>query len=115
MKAGPGKVKTRFKCGDIVRRVDTGRCGTCGDSIPTGSILRVMSDEDVAGVVRVHYPQGDEDEEIQEGMWYEIELLPTEAKVGVTSDIVRVKLDTYVVAGITNEIPTPLGTLHFKQ
>lgn len=74
-----------------------------------------MSDEDVAGVVRVHYPQGDEDEEIQEGMWYEIELLPTEAKVGVTSDIVRVKLDTYVVAGITNEIPTPLGTLHFKQ
>lgn len=116
MKAGPGKVKTRFKCGDIVRRVDTGRCGTCGDSIPTGSILRVMSDEDVAGVVRVHYPQADsEDEEIQDVMWYEIEPVPTEAKVEVTSDIVRVKLDTYVVAGITNEIPTPLGTLHFKQ
>lgn len=109
-------MKARFKCGNIVRRVDTGRCGTCGDSIPTGSILRVMSDEDVAGVVRVQYPQADdEDEETQEVMWYEIELLPTEAKVEVTSDIVRVKLDTYVVAGITNEIPTPLGTLHFKQ
>lgn len=109
-------MKARFKCGNIVRRVDTGRCGTCGDSIPTNSILRVVSDEDVAGVVRVQYPQADdEDEEIQEVMWYEIELLPTEAKVEVTSDIVRVKLDTYVVAGITNEIPTPLGTLHFKQ
>lgn len=88
----------------------------CGDSIPTGSILRVMSDEDVAGVVRVQYPLADsEDEEIQDVMWYEIEPVPTEAKVEVTSDIVRVKLDTYVVAGITNEIPTPLGTLHFKQ
>ena len=116
MKVEPGKVKTRFKCGDVVLRIDTGRCGMCGDSIPTGSILRVLSDEDVAGVVRVHYPQADsEDEEIQDVMWYEIELLPTEAKVEVTSDIVRVKLDTYVVAGITNEIPTPLGTLHFKQ
>lgn len=116
MKVEPGKVKTRFKCGDVVLRIDTGRCGTCGDSIPTGSILRVMSDEDVAGVVRVHYPQADsEDEEIQDVMWYEIEPVPTEAKVEVTSDIVRVKLDTYVVAGITNEIPTPLGTLHFKQ
>lgn len=109
-------MKARFKCGNIVRRVDTGRCGTCGDSIPTNSILRVVSDEDVAGVVRVQYPQADdEDEEIQEVMWYEIEPVPTEAKVEVTSDIVRVKLDTYVVAGITNEIPTPLGTLHFKQ
>lgn len=35
MKAGPGKVKTRFKCGDVVLRIDTGRCGTCGDSIPS--------------------------------------------------------------------------------
>lgn len=74
-------MKARFKCGNIVRRVDTGRCGTCGDSLPVDSILRVLSDEDDAGVVRVHYPQGDEDEEIQEVMWYEIELLPTEAKV----------------------------------
>ncbi len=88
----------------------------CGDSIPTGSILRVMSDEDVAGVVRVQYPQADEeDEEIQDVMWYEIDHLPAKAKVEVFSDIVRVKLDTYVVAGITNEIPTPLGTLHFNQ
>lgn len=51
-----GKYKNRFKCGDVVLRIDTGRCGMCGDSIPTGSILRVMSDEDVAGVVRVQYP-----------------------------------------------------------
>ena len=117
MKVEPGKVKARFKCGNIVRRVDTGRCGTCGDSIPTGAILRVMSDEDVAGVVRVHYPQADsEDEEIQDVMWYEIELLPTEAKVEeVCSNIIRVKLDNFVVASITHEIPTPLGTLHFKQ
>lgn len=65
MKVEPGKVKTRFKCGDVVLRIDTGRCGMCGDSIPTGSILRVVSDEDVAGVVRVQYPQADdEDEEI---------------------------------------------------
>lgn len=117
MKAGPGKVKARFKCGNIVRRVDTGRCGTCGDSIPVNSILRVLSDEDVAGVVRVHYPQADsEDEEIQDVMWYEIELLPTEAEVEeVCSNIIRVKLDNFVVASITHEIPTPLGTLHFKQ
>lgn len=116
MKAGPGKVKTRFKCGDIVRRVDTGRCGTCGDSIPIDAILRVLSDEDDAGVLRVRYPQADsEDEEIQEVMWYEIEPVPSKAKVEVFADIVRVKLDTYVVAGITNEIPTPLGTLHFNQ
>lgn len=109
-------MKARFKCGNIVRRVDTGRCGMCGDSIPTGSILRVMSDEDDAGVVRVHYPQGDEDEEIQEVMWYEIKLVPTEAKVEkVCSNIIRVKVDDFVVASITPEIPTPLGTLHFKQ
>lgn len=110
------KVKTRFKCGDIVRRVDTGRCGTCGDSIPVDAILRVLSDEDDAGVIRVHYPQADsEDEEIQDVMWYEIEPVPTKAKVEVFSDIVRVKVADFVVAGITNEIPTPLGTLHFQQ
>lgn len=109
-------VKTRFKCGDIVRRVDTGRCGTCGDSIPVDAILRVLSDEDDAGVVRVHYPQADsEDEEIQDVMWYEIEPVPTEAKIEVFSDLVRVKLNDFVVAGIINEIPTPLGTLHFNQ
>ncbi len=109
-------MKARFKCGDIVRRVDTGRCGTCGDSIPVDAILRVLSDEDDAGVLHVHYPQADsEDEEIQDVMWYEVEPVPSKAKVEVFSDIVRVKLDTYVVAGITNEIPTPLGTLHFNQ
>lgn len=112
-----GKYKNRFKCGDVVLRIDTGRCGMCGDSIPTGSILRVVSDEDVAGVVRVHYPQADsEDEEIQDVMWYEIKLVPTEAKVEkVCSNIIRVKVDDFVVASITPEIPTPLGTLHFKQ
>lgn len=116
MKVEPGKGKNRFKYGNIVRRVDTGRCGTCGDSIPVDSILRVLSDEDDAGVVRVHYPQGDEDEEIQEVMWYEIELLPTEAKVEkVCSNIIRVMLDGYVVASIIPEIPTPLGTLHFES
>lgn len=116
MKVEPGKGKSRFKYGNIVRRVDMGRCGTCGDSIPVDSILRVLSDEDDAGVVRVHYPQGDEDEEIQEVMWYEIELLPTEAKVEkVCSNIIRVMLDGYVVASITPEIPTPLGTLHFES
>lgn len=99
-------MKARFKCGNIVRRVDTGRCGMCGDSIPTGSILRVMSDEDDAGVVRVHYPQGDEDEEIQEVMWYEIKLVPTEAKVEkVCSNIIRVKVDDFVVASITPKSP----------
>lgn len=110
-------MKARFKCGNIVRRVDTGRCGTCGDSIPVDSILRVLSDEDDAGVVRVQYPQADdEDEEIQEVMWYEIKLVPTEAKVEkVCSNIIRVKVDDFVVASITPEIPTPLGTLHFKQ
>lgn len=116
MKVEPGKVKTRFKCGDIVRRIDTGRCGTCGDSIPVDAILRVLSDEDDAGVVRVHYPQADsEDEEKQDVMWYEIEPVPSKAKVEVFADIVRVKVADFVVAGITNEIPTPLGTLHFKQ
>ena len=117
MKVEPGKVKARFKCGDIVRRIDTGRCGTCGDSIPVDAILRVLSDEDDAGVVRVHYPQADsEDEEKQDVMWYEIEPVPTEAKVEeVCSNIIRVKLDNFVVASITHEIPTPLGTLHFKQ
>ena len=116
MKVELGKYKARFKCGDIVRRIDTGRCGTCGDSIPTNSILRVVSDEDVAGVVRVHYPQADsEDEEIQDVMWYEIEPVPSKAKVEVFADIVRVKVADFVVASLTNEIPTPLGTLHFQQ
>ena len=116
MKVELQKYKARFKCGNIVRRIDTGRCGTCGDSIPTNSILRVVSDEDVAGVVRVHYPQADsEDEEKQDVMWYEIEPVPSKAKVEVFADIVRVKVADFVVAGITNEIPTPLGTLHFKQ
>lgn len=107
MKAGPGKVKTRFKCGDVVLRIDTGRCGMCGDSIPTGSILRVMSDEDVAGVVRVQYPQADdEDEEIQDVMWYEIDHLPAKAKVEEFSDAVRVSMNGDAIATILTDIAT---------
>lgn len=116
MKVELGKVKTRFKCGDVVLRIDTGRCGTCGDSIPTGTILRVLSDEDVSGVVRVHYPQADdEDEEIQDVMWYEIELVPTEAKVEEFSDAVRVAMNGNAIATILTDIATPLGTLHFES
>ncbi len=116
MKVEPGKVKTRFKCGDVVLRIDTGRCGMCGDSIPTGSILRVMSDEDVAGVVRVQYPQADdEDEEIQDVMWYEIDHLPAKAKVEEFSDAVRVSMNGDAIATILTDIATPLGTLHFES
>lgn len=111
-----GKYKNRFKCGDVVLRIDTGRRGMCGDSIPTGSILRVMSDEDVAGVVRVQYPQAnDEDEEIQDVMWYEIDHLPAKAKVEEFSDAVRVSMNGNAIATILTDIATPLGTLHFES
>ena len=90
-----GKYKNRFKCGDVVLRIDTGRCGMCGDSIPTGSILRVMSDEDV--------------------MWYEIDHLPAKAKVEEFSDAVRVSMNGNAIATILTDIATPLGTLHFES
>lgn len=115
MKVEPGKGKSRFKYGDVVLRIDTGRCGTCGDSIPVDSILRVLSDEDDAGVVRVHYPQGDEDEEIQDVMWYEIDHLPAKAKVEEFSDAVRVSMNGDAIATILTDIATPLGTLHFES
>lgn len=87
----------------------------CGDSIPTGSILRVMSDEDVAGVVRVQYPQADdEDEEIQDVMWYEIDHLPAKAKVEEFSDAVRVSMNGDAIATILTDI-APIGHSSFRK
>jgi hypothetical protein len=75
-----------------------------------------MSDEDVAGVVRVQYPQADdEDEEIQDVMWYEIDHLPAKAKVEEFSDAVRVSMNGDAIATILTDIATPLGTLHFES
>ena len=64
----------KFRKGDIVRRIDTGRGNSYENRLKIGKIYIVAENEMTSGNVKVHY-DGDDGNKLQTVKWFDLELV----------------------------------------
>lgn len=85
----------KFRKGDIVRRIDTGRGDSHENHLKIGETYTVATDENGKGNVHVHY-NGTDGNSIQVVKWYDLELVavnPVKARVAEYAGHVKVTLN----------------------
>ena len=81
----PTPTTQKFRKGDIVRRIDTGRGNSYENFLKIGKIYIVAEDENTNGDVEVRY-DGDDCNKLQTVKWYDLELVAEveDKKFGIT-------------------------------